>query len=465
MPALHITSLKQLSPLPQGDFDGEITQLLHQKNAVVVVVDDDPTGAQYAGVPLLTEWSQQSILLELLCDTKLFFILTNSRSLPVKEAADVNRIVGNNIREAFLQTTKKAIIISRSDSTLRGHYPNEVEALAEGLRMNNYKTAIVPAFIEADRYTLDNVQYVMDGEHLIPAHETPFAKDKAFGYKAENLKQWVDEKSLGIIPSDTVGCFSIDEIRANNNLTNKLKALQSGSTFIVNAASPVDLQLFVKAYLQADEPVVFRSGPSLVAAFGGFADAPLLSVDQVVSANAKYGGLIVVGSYVPQSSRQLQKLFQTGIYPVEINVHEILAIPFAEQIERYVQEVEEMLRLQKDVVVFTSRTLVHGTDPDESLKIGNRVSAFLIQLVRQLTVHPKYLIAKGGITSHDLAVKALGVKRAVVKGSVAKGIPVWQTGNECLFPRMPYIVFPGNVGIDSTLADLYIKLSAVEIEN
>ncbi len=465
MSVLPLKILEQFAPQPEGDFSAEIAHLLQQKNAVVVVVDDDPTGAQYAGVPLITEWSRQSILNELQNDTKLFFILTNSRSLPVEEAIAINLEAGKNIREAFAQTNKHPITISRSDSTLRGHHPHEVEALAEGLQMNDFKTAIIPAYIEAGRFTIADVQYVQEDEQLIPAHQTPFANDKAFGYKAENLKQWVSEKSSGKIPSESVESFSINDLRSNNNLSAKLKGLPTGSTFIVNAASPVDLQLFVRAWLQADVPVVFRSGPSLVAAFGSFDAAPMLPANQVVSANAKYGGLIIVGSYVPQSSRQLQKLLQTGIQSIEINVNDMLSKSASEQVELYAQKIEHLLRQQKDVVVYTSRLLVHGSNAGESLLIGNQVSAFLVQLVRQLSVQPKYLIAKGGITSHDIAVKGLGIKRAVVKGRVAKGIPVWQTGSECLFPQMPYMVFPGNVGDDNSLAALYENLSSAEFEN
>lgn len=74
-------------------------------------------------------------------------------------------------------------------------------------------------------------------------------------------------------------------------------------------------------------------------------------------------------------------------------------------------------------------------------------------LVGRLTVTPAFVIAKGGITSSDVGTKALAVKKANVLGQIRPGIPVWQTGEESRFPSVPYVIFPGNVGDDSTLKE------------
>jgi uncharacterized protein YgbK (DUF1537 family) len=62
------------------------------------------------------------------------------------------------------------------------------------------------------------------------------------------------------------------------------------------------------------------------------------------------------------------------------------------------------------------------------------------------------LIAKGGITSSDIATKSLKVKLAMVAGSILPGVPVWKLGEESLFPGMHYVIFPGNVGGDDALS-------------
>ena len=74
-------------------------------------------------------------------------------------------------------------------------------------------------------------------------------------------------------------------------------------------------------------------------------------------------------------------------------------------------------------------------------------------LVGRLSVTPSFVIAKGGITSSDVGTKALAVKKANVLGQIRPGIPVWQTGDDSRFPRIPYVIFPGNVGEDVTLKE------------
>lgn len=458
MPVLPIKILDSYTTAPANDFNKEIAVLLHQKNAVVVVVDDDPTGAQYAGIPVLTQWSRHSIFEEVEKGSSLFFLLTNSRSLPVKEAIEIYKEAGKNISEAFEKLNRQYIIISRSDSTLRGHYPDDVNALAEGLQMKDYLTAIIPAFIEAGRYTINDTQYVQEGDQLLPVHLTQFANDKVFGYGAENLKQWVSEKSGGMIDKMSVASFSINELRENRNLSEKIRTLTPHSTLIVNAASYTDLQIFAKAYLESNVPMIFRSGPSFVAAIGCLNRSSLLTADELFTQDSKYGGLIVIGSYVSKTTRQLDVLLKTGIQAIELDIKIILEDPIA-QANIYLRRVEEILKQKQDVVIYTGRQLEYGPTEDQSLQIGNNISAFLVQMIKQLSIRPRFLIVKGGITSHDIAVKALGIKRAIVMGQLLKGLPVWQTSNEALFPDMPYVVFPGNVGDDNTLAELYGQLT------
>jgi uncharacterized protein YgbK (DUF1537 family) len=84
----------------------------------------------------------------------------------------------------------------------------------------------------------------------------------------------------------------------------------------------------------------------------------------------------------------------------------------------------------------------------------------LIALVQRITATPRFLVAKGGITSSDIATGGLGVRRAHVLGQLIPGVPVWRLGAESRFPGMAYVVFPGNVGDDRALAEGMTRLAA-----
>src|SRR4029450_8432609 len=104
--------------------------------------------------------------------------------------------------------------------------------------------------------------------------------------------------------------------------------------------------------------------------------------------------------------------------------------------------------------------LVTGADASSTLAIGQRVSAGLVAVVRALTARPRYLLAKGGITSSDVATQGLGVRRAMVLGQILPGVPVWQLGAETRYPGLSYIVFPGNVGGPEALGQTVTALRA-----
>jgi uncharacterized protein YgbK (DUF1537 family) len=170
--------------------------------------------------------------------------------------------------------------------------------------------------------------------------------------------------------------------------------------------------------------------------------------------------LIVVGSYVPKSTTQLNVLLaQPDLVQVEVNVDALLDDgQQAGEVARTIAVTTAALQRGQDVVVYTSRRLITGADAVSSLAIGQRVSASLVALVQGLGVRPRYLIAKGGITSSDLATKALGVKRALVRGQILPGIPLWEVGAESRYPGLVYVVFPGNVGGDDALVQARQKL-------
>jgi uncharacterized protein YgbK (DUF1537 family) len=121
-------------------------------------------------------------------------------------------------------------------------------------------------------------------------------------------------------------------------------------------------------------------------------------------------------------------------------------------IRRLAFQANRLIEGGRDVAIFTSRELVAAEVAGKSLAAGQCISAALVELVRLVDARPRYLLAKGGITSSDIATHALCIKRAIVLGQVSPGVPVWELGPESRYPGMPYVVFPGNVGDADSLA-------------
>ncbi|MUH38207.1 hypothetical protein D9O36_20355 [Zobellia amurskyensis] len=435
----------------------EIREELAKNPKSIVVLDDDPTGTQTVhDVPVITEWTEEILENELLA-SPIFFILTNSRSLQVDEADALGELIGLRLQKLANKHQKKLLVISRSDSTLRGHYPNEVDALAKGMGLNKIKHILAPAFFEGGRYTYDDVHYVKEGNEFVPAAKTPFAQDNTFGYSTSNLKDWIVEKSEGRVNKSQIASVSVQTLR--NTSSEEIKSIieQPETTHIIaNATCYADLQAMALAILKSDGTLVFRTAASFVNAISGIAVKSCLIKDEILKNPSSNGALVVIGSYVPKTTAQLAYLKErSNAFFLELDVTHISNIEvFCNELVQLVQKANDYLKTGEDVVVFTSRKVIKGATKKESLEIVNRVSNALISIVKKVRVRPKYILAKGGITSSDVATKGLNVRRANVMGQVLKGVPVWQLGNEAKFPGMPYIVFPGNVGDETALHEL-----------
>lgn len=439
-----------------------------QSEQTVVVLDDDPTGTQSVhGVPVLTRWSLPELQAELAASggTRLFYILTNSRSLPLAHAQALNVEIGQNLTAATQRANRALAVVSRSDSTLRGHFPGETEALMAALGGHFSATLLVPAFLAGGRYTLGDVHYVAQNGRLIPAGETEFARDPVFGYASSNLREWVVERSAGCLPLEAVASVSLEELRRGGPeaVCARLLSLPPASVCVVNAASERDLEVLALAALQAEaggRRFLYRTAASFVRVRAGLAERPLLLASELGLPNTG-GGLIVAGSHVPTTTAQLAALRATGITSVEVNVGALLTDGAqSAEIERAAHAVERALSVGASVLLFTSRALVTGSEARTNLDIGRRVSDGLVEIVGQLATRPRYVLAKGGITSSDLATRALSVRRALVLGQIRPGVPVWRVGPESRWPGLAYIVFPGNVGDATALAGVVHDLSA-----
>lgn len=432
----------------------------------LVVLDDDPTGTQTVyEIPVLTTWGVDELAAELGNDLPAFYILTNSRSLPLAAAQELNREIAHNLAAASRQSGRDFAVVSRSDSTLRGHYPGEVDALVDALGYTVDATLIIPFFLEGGRLTINDVHYVAEGDDLVPAAETPFARDAAFGYNSSNLRDWVVEKTKGQVQHAQVFAVSLDDIRKGGpmRVAEVLTGLPRGSVCVINSATLRDQEVFVRGLLHAEasgKHFVYRTAASFVQIRLGLATRPILTQADLALPSSG-GGLIVVGSYVPKTTSQLQALLaQGGVTPIEVSVDALLDEgQQAAEIERVVSAVESGLAEDADVVVYTSRKLVTAPDAEKSLAIGARVSSSLVRIVQSMRARPRYVLAKGGITSSDVATKGLGVQRALVLGQILPGVPIWQLDRETRYPGMPYIVFPGNVGGDDAVADVVRRLA------
>jgi uncharacterized protein YgbK (DUF1537 family) len=466
-----------------------------QPNHKLVVLDDDPTGTQTVhDVPVLTVWDVDALRAELAQPGPCCYILTNSRSLPADAAAKLSQEIASNLRQAvgtaaFQPPTagqapcggsKAAVpftLVSRSDSTLRGHYPLETDVLAEELGPFD-ATILIPYFEAGGRYTIGDVHYVAEGDVLVPAAETPFARDAAFGYRSSNLRDYVEEKTHGRVKAAEVASVTLDELRraGPGRVTKKLLSLPGNSVCMVNAATPRDLEVFVAGLVEAEAQgrrYLFRTAAQFVAARLGLEPCPLWRPVGTAAfqppgsgrlesrpSERRPGGLTVVGSYVPKTTAQLDELLANPqLMRVEVSVADILNSPRrAPEVSRVVAQTNQSLAAGRDAVVYTSRPLITAHDAASSLDIGAAVSDALVEVVRRLEVRPRYFIAKGGITSSDLATKGLGVKRAWVLGQILPGVPVWELGPETTFPSLPYVIFPGNVGGPDALKEVVRKL-------
>jgi uncharacterized protein YgbK (DUF1537 family) len=458
--------LSTLPPEWSEDLLPAIQKKLRAGAQKLIVLDDDPTGTQTVhSIAVLTTWPVEQLTEEIKTDAPTLYLLTNSRALPLRQAQELNIETGQRITEASRQASQAVSVASRSDSTLRGHFPGEVEALAQGLGGEFDAWLVIPFFIEGGRYTCNDIHYVADGETLVPAGQTEFARDKTFGYQSSNLREWVEEKTAGRVPASQVHSISIETLRCGGPqaVTQQLLGLPKGAVCAVNAMSYRDMEVFVLGLLEAEtagKRYLYRTAASFVRVRSGIAARPLLtSADLHLPESG--AGLVVAGSYVPKTSAQLEVLFRdTDAAPVEISVPRLLdAATRAAEIERAAHTADALLAAGQDAALFTSRQLITAEgasggalNKEDHLAIGQVVSDSLIAILHAIRTRPRYLLAKGGITSSVLATDGLGIRRALVLGQVLPGVPVWQSGAESRWPGMPYIVFPGNVGGPDALA-------------
>jgi uncharacterized protein YgbK (DUF1537 family) len=464
---LDIQILNQFTVQNEKEIEKELKDEIEKNHKKIIVLDDDPTGVQTVhDVSVYTDWSEESIRSGFEEKTRMFYILTNSRGFTIEQTTLCHKEIIERIDKISKKTGKEYLIISRGDSTLRGHYPLETELLREGFEADGTKRVdgeiICPFFKEGGRYTIENIHYVKTGNQLIPAGQTEFAKDKTFGYQSSDLCEYIEEKTKGQYPAKSVTYITLKELREQqiDRIMEKLMKVQGFGKVVVNAVDYYDLKVFTIALYRAmsrGKNFMFRTAAALVKVMGGVSDKPLLTRKEMVVKESKNGGIVVVGSHTKKTTSQMEELRKIeGLVFLEFNSDLVLdEKAFEKEIIETVKKEEELIENGKTVVVYTRRKLlsVENDTKEGALLRTVKISDAVQSLVGKLKVTPAFVVAKGGITSSDIGTKALRVKKANVMGQICPGIPVWQTGKESKFPMTPYIIFPGNVGEVTTLRE------------
>jgi uncharacterized protein YgbK (DUF1537 family) len=484
----------------------------------IIVLDDDPTGSQTVhSCLLLTRWDVDTLRLGLTDDSPIFFVLTNTRALTPEAAAQVTREVCHNLKIAIeAEKIQDFLVVSRSDSTLRGHYPVETDVIAEELGPFDAHF-LVPAFFEGGRFTTDSVHYLIVNSFPTPVHATEFAKDSVFAYHHSYLPMYVEEKTKGRIPANTVVRFLLKDIPKGS--VDRLMQLSGNQCCVVDGEKQADLNKFAADILTAasqGKRFLFRSAASILTALAALPPQPIAAEDMAEYVREGKPGAVIVGSHVKKTTEQLEKLLQEpGIVGIEVDVSHLLdddpplpplnkggetvsplgkgeetvspldkggdsdsplnkggetVSPLgkggqrgdhrAALLEKTLQTVHNVHNEGKTPVVYTSRQELTFPDTETRLKFGVEVSTLLMDVVRGLPKDIGFLISKGGITSNDVLSTGLALTSARLLGQILAGCSMVRTPeNHPQFPNLPVVLFPGNVGDADALATVYRRLS------
>lgn len=445
-------------------------------NRTLVVLDDDPTGTQsVADLPVVTGWSVEDLTWALSTGAPAVYVMTNSRSLDPADAERVNVEVVTNALAAAERAGARVAFVSRSDSTLRGHYPLEPATIADLLERAGTRVdgiILSPAFPDAGRLTVHGTHYAggpADG--FVPVGRTEFAGDKTFGYSASFLPAWVEEKTAGAVGAADVAVIDLATLRTDEDaVVAALSAARDRAPIAVDCVEENDLLLLARALQRAEDAgatFVYRVGPPFVRARIGQAPRAPLSAAEARPADFApdsdaAGGLVVVGSHVGLTGRQVDALRSATATPeVVLDVPAVLDPARRDAHVLAVAERAAGALRSGNVVVRRGGAFVAGRDAEESLDFARRVSAAVVEVVQRVvaTRCPRFVIAKGGITSSDVAGRGLGINRALVRGPMLPGIVSLWEPQDGPAAGVPYIVFAGNVGDDDSLARVVATLN------
>jgi uncharacterized protein YgbK (DUF1537 family) len=440
----------------------------------ILVVDDDATGSQAVhDVSILLSFETDQLAEAFREPGSCAFVLTNSRSLDASHAARLNRDIGLAALEYCRSAGFRLSVVSRSDSTLRGHVFGEVGALNEAHRAvwgRDYDAVfLAPAYFEAGRVTVGDTHWAKVAGEFVPVGQTEFARDPSFGYTASDLRQFLAAKSSGGVRAADVVSIGIEDIRVGGpeRVMEILSGLGGLQFVVVNALEYADYEVVALAATRletAGKSWLYRTAPSFVPVLAGLGQKEPLSEAEIWPGKRRPGhGLVVVGSHTNLTNQQVEYArAHHELIEVELDARKVVADTRQHHIQEVAGRVATSLE-QANVLLITSRNVVSRGGQDGELALSRLVSVALTDALARLEGHePAWVIAKGGITSHDVAVEGFGIRRAVVLGQLGQGIisvfrPVAARPGTV---GMPYVVFAGNVGNEGSLSEAIDRLEA-----
>ncbi|MFM8294997.1 MAG: four-carbon acid sugar kinase family protein, partial [Microcystaceae cyanobacterium] len=174
-------------------------------------------------------------------------------------------------------------------------------------------------------------------------------------------------------------------------------------------------------------------------------------------------GAVIVGSHVKKTTEQLANLLQEpGAIGVEIDVTRLRDYPDQRELllTKTLEKIKEIHQGNQTPVIYTSRQELAFDTVQKRLDFGLSVSQLLMDIVKNLPTNIGFLISKGGITSNDVLSTGLSLRSARLLGQVLPGCSVVRTApDHPLFPNLPVVLFPGNVGDSQGLATVYRRLA------
>ncbi len=421
----------------------------------ILVLDDDPTGTQsMADVPVVLRPDEDTIREAADDAPPAIHLVTNSRAWSPDEA---HRRTGAAARVGRA-VLPGAELVLRGDSTLRGHVWEEYDALRDVVYPGEEPVLLLaPALPEAGRITVDGVHLLETDGRRQPLHETAYARDPAFGYPDADLLAWADHRSGGAFSRSRGRTLHLDDLRTGGatavaSLLGEVADGPGPTVCAVDAVTLADLQRIMDGYRQARAarvPVILRTAPTGAGVLTG------ATATGTVELPADPDGVLVVcGSYVPRSVRQLGAL--VGRYPgalVELSPGELTRVGPEALAGRLAGRLAE--RIDRDGLAVLA--VEHpGEDGPGDLDRQAAVAEALVAVVRHLDRTPGVVITKGGVTSATVIRDGLGAAMASVIGPVVSGVGRWDVAAEG--GRVSCLVVPGNVGDDHILLDLVDRL-------
>ena len=428
----------------------------------IIVLDDDPTGSQTVhSCLLLMKWDVETLRLGLRDEIPIFFILTNTRAIAPNQAAVVTQEVCHNLKIALAaEKINNFLVISRSDSTLRGHYPLETDVIAEELGDFDAHF-LAPAFFEGGRVTVNSIHYLLLDGKKVPVSETEFAHDSVFSFSHSYLPDYVAEKTQGNIASEKVITLQLEALHSRD-LTDQLLTLKNNCCVVVDGETQEDFDQFASALFAVTKQgkrFLFRSAASLITSLAQLGQQPIPPKAMARYKTNQKPGVILVGSHVKKTTRQLKQLLQQpSTVGIEVNVIRLLDNPETREmiLRAILHQVLTMWRQGKTPVIFTSREEVTFIDLQERIDFGKVISDLLMDIVGGLPSDIGFLISKGGITSNNLLSKGLNLTSVRLLGQILPGCCVVRTAEDHpQFPSLPVVLFPGNVGNDQGLVEAW----------